>query len=220
MASTPAVDNANMNFSNTNGNSNPTDAQLGSFMHGARAIVKVNGKPYAFAFGVTLNIQTLQEEIWGIDDYTPIELAPSRIQVSGSLSYFHIPANVTTDTLKTPIKGFSLPDGQSNVPPEQLFQANVLSFLFHRYVTLEIRDSKLDVVLFQSNRVAITGRTQNFNTTELSNIVMTFKAIGWRNEMLPQYPKGYKQPFADPTSATIGAAAGAAGAVSGLISKF
>ena len=160
---------------------------FGDFFNGSRAIIKLNGssKPFGFAFGVTINIQTHHDEIWTIDDYTPYELAPNKIQVSGTLSMFHLPGR-----------------GPSN----ELVQANVLSFLFHRYVTLEIRDKKTDITLFKSNRVMITGRTESMNAGEMSNIQLSWKAIGWKDELLPNYPKGYTEPSADPAGAAMGIA--------------
>lgn len=165
-----------------------TPAPFGEFFHGSRAIIKLNGndKPFGFAFGVTINIQTHHEEIWTIDDYTPYELAPTRIQVSGTLSMFHVPG-----------RG----------PSAELVQANVLSFLFHRYITLEVRDAGTDLTLFKSNRVMITSRSQSIAAGELSTIQLQWKAVGWLDELLPNYPKSYKEPFADPASAAIGAAA-------------
>jgi len=164
---------------------------FGSFMHGSRAVIKVNGEIFGFAFGVSMNIQTQHDEIWTIDDYTPYELAPNKIQVNGTLSMFHV---------------------AGRGPSKDLIQANVLSFLFHRYITLEIRDAKTDITLFKSNRVMITGRSQSFQSADLSNIQLTWKAIGWVDELTPNYPKGYKEPYADPVSAAAGATATAAGA--------
>lgn len=169
---------------------------FGSFFHGSRAIIKVNGDIFGFAFGVNVNIQTHHEEIWTIDDYTPYELAPSKIQVNGTLSMFHV---------------------VGRGPSQTLIQSNVLSFLFHRYVTLEIRDQKTDVTLFKSNRVTITGRSQSIQAGEQSNIQLSWKAIGWKDELVPNYPKGFAEPFADPASAAIGAASAVAGAATAIL---
>lgn len=172
---------------------NSGEDSFGSFFHGSRAIIKVNGKLFGFAFGVSVNIQTHHEEIWTIDDYTPYELAPSRIQVNGTLSMFHV---------------------AGRGPGKELLQSNVLSFLFHRYITLEIRDAKTDIVLFKSNRVMVTGRSQDIRSSDLANIQLTWKAIGFTDELVPNYPKGYKEPYADPTSTAVGATTSIAGPVS------
>lgn len=172
-------------FNNIFPQSKDSTADLfGNFFHGSRAKIYVNGKLYGFAFGVTVNIQTQHDEIWTIDDYTPYELAPNKIQVNGTLSQFHV---------------------VGRGPSKELIQANALSFLFHKYITLEIRDSKLDITLFKSSRVMITGRNQNLQAGEPSNIQLSWKAIGWQDELIPNYPKGYKEPYADPLSAAVGA---------------
>ena len=97
------------------------------FASGARTIVRINGKPLAFAFQVQWQIETKQTEIRTIDDYLPYEFAPSIVSVSGSLSGWHIPGEGAT---------------------QQNIQSNVLSFLFHQYITIEVRDSATDALLF------------------------------------------------------------------------
>lgn len=142
---------------------------FGRYMTGSRAIIKVNGELFGFAFGVTYNIQTNAEEIWTIDDYTPYELAPSRLQVSGTLSMFHIPG-----------KG----------PTHELVQANVLSFLMHKYITIEISDQTTGQTIFKTNKAMITGKSQSLNAGELSTISLSFRALGWVDELTPAIPKG------------------------------
>src|SRR5688500_372305 len=90
---------------------------FGRYFTGSRAVIKVNDKLFGFAFSITYNIRTMNDEINTIDDWTPYELAPQRITVEGTMSMFHVPG-----------KG----------PTRELIQANVLSFLFHRYITIEI----------------------------------------------------------------------------------
>lgn len=139
------------------------------YMTGARAIIKVNGKLFGFAFGVTYNIATPHEEIWTIDDWTPYELAPQRLSVNGTLGMFHIPG-----------KG----------PTKQLVQANVLSFLMHKYITIEITDQMTGQKIFKTNRAVITNKSQMLNAGDISTIQLTWKAIGWIDELTPSFPVG------------------------------
>jgi hypothetical protein len=143
---------------------------FGRYMTGSRAIIKVNGKLFGFAFGVTYNIQTMAEEINTIDDWTPWELAPTRISINGTLSMFHIPG-----------KG----------PTRELVQANVLSFLFHKYITLEISDQTTGQLIFKTERAMITGKSQTLTAGEISTIELQWKAIGWIDELTPFYPNGH-----------------------------
>jgi hypothetical protein len=143
---------------------------FGRYLTGSRAIIKINDNLFGFAFGVTFNIQTMVEEINTIDDWTPYELAPSRIAVNGTLSMFHIP-------------------GKS--PTRELVQANVLSFLFHKYVTISISDQTTGQKIFETRKAFITGRRQSVNAGELSSMTLEWKAIGFIDDMTPAYPENY-----------------------------
>ena len=145
---------------------------FGRYFTGSRAIIKVNDKLFGFAFGVTLNINTGVEEINTIDDWTPYELAPSRITVSGTLSMFHIP-------------------GKS--PTAELVQANVLSFLFHRYVTIDISDQTTGQKIFSTRKAVITGRRQAIEAGQISTIVLDWKAIGFADDITPFWPEGFNE---------------------------
>lgn len=152
---------------------------FGRYMNGARAIIKVNDKLFGFAFGVNFSITTDATEVWTIDDWTPYELAPNRITVNGTMGLFHIPG-----------KG----------PSKELVQANVLSFLFHKYITIEITDQMTGQTIFKTNRAVVTNRSQTLQAGELSTIQLTWKAIGWADEINPQYPQGSGSDSAPPES--------------------
>jgi hypothetical protein len=139
------------------------------YMTGARAIIKVNGKLFGFAFGVNYNISTPHEEIWTIDDWTPYELAPQRIMINGTLGMFHIPG-----------KG----------PTKELVQANVLSFLMHKYITIEITDQMTGQKIFKTEHAVITNKSQMLNAGDISTIQLNWKAIGWIDELTPKLPDG------------------------------
>jgi hypothetical protein len=137
------------------------------YMSGARCILKINGNIAGFAFGISWRTTTNAIEINTIDDYTPWELAPQRITVEGSISALHIP-------------------GQS--AGTQLWQADVLSFLSHRYITIEVRDIATDSLLFFTNKAFITSRSEDLRVDQLSQVQLSFKAIGFRDEREPQLP--------------------------------
>lgn len=166
---------------------------FGRYMDGARAIIKVNDKLFGFAFGVNFNIATDASEVWTIDDWTAYELAPNRITVSGTLAMFHIPG-----------KG----------PTRELVQANVLSFLFHKYITIEITDQMTGQTIFKTNRAVITNRSQSLQAGEISTMTLTWKAIGWADELNPQYPQDSGADGASPES-PISSALGSVGKLFG-----
>ena len=89
------------------------------YLSGARCILKINGNVCAFAFGISWRIVTNYVEINTIDNYEPVELAPQRVTVEGTISALRIP-------------------GES--PTAQLWQSHRLSFLFDSYIDIEVRE--------------------------------------------------------------------------------
>lgn len=134
------------------------------YTSGARTILKINGKIAGFAFGVSWNISTAVTEIMTIDDYNPYELAPQRVSVSGTISALHIPG-ISAGT--------------------ELWQGDVLAFLFHRYITIEVRDVNTDDILFFTSKAIITSRSEDLKVDQLGSVQLNFKAIGYRDERDP-----------------------------------
>lgn len=147
-----------------------TTQPTAKYASGARCIIRINGKPLAFAFQVSWKIETAQTEIRTIDDYLPYEFAPKLISVEGSLSGWHIPG-----------------EGASAM----LLQSDALSFLFHRYIQIEVRDSATDALLFFTNKAVIVSRSEDFKTGSLANVTLSWKAIGWKDERNPDFPEAY-----------------------------
>lgn len=140
---------------------------IAKYMSGARCILRVNSKIVGFAFGVSWRINTSYTEIDSIDNILPDEFAPRRIQVDGSISALHIPG-----------KGAGI----------QLWQPDVLSFLFHQYLTIEVRDSQTNNLLFFAPKAVITTRQEDIKVDDLASVQLSFQAIGFRDEKTPDRP--------------------------------
>jgi len=138
------------------------------YASGARCILKINGKVSGFAFGVSWRINTQVTEINTIDDYFPHELAPQRITVEGTLSALHIP-------------------GQS--AGTEMWQPDSLNFLFQQYVTIEVRDTT-DQLLFYTSKAMITSRAEDIRVDALSNVQLSWRAIGFQDERKPELAQG------------------------------
>lgn len=136
---------------------------------GARTILKINNKVVGFAFSVSWRINTEYMENRTIDDYLPNELIPFRVSVDGTIGTFHIPGQSATTNL---------------------IQADVLSFLFHKYITIEVRDSATDQLLFYTNKAVITSRAESLQSEQLGTVQLSFRAIGWKDEREPELPVG------------------------------
>lgn len=139
-----------------------TSAQASSYFTGPRCIIRINGQLAGFAFNVSWTVNTEQKEVYTIDRTIPWEITPTKIAVSGSMSMFHIPG-----------KG----------PSEQLIQSDVLSFMFFRYIQIEIQDSKTRQILFKTNKAVVTSRMQDVKSESISTIQLQWKAIGWSDEL-------------------------------------
>ena len=138
------------------------------YASGARTILKINGKIAAFCFGVSWKINTQVTEINTIDDYFPHEIAPQRVTVEGTLSALHIP-------------------GQS--AGTELWQPDAINFLFQQYITIEVRDTT-DQLLFYTNKAMITSRSEDIRVDSLSNVQLSFRAIGFQDERKPELAQG------------------------------
>jgi|SRR5581483_7799687 len=139
------------------------------YASGARTTLKINNKIVGFAFSVSWRINTEVMENRTIDDYLPNELIPTRISVDGTIGMFHIPGQGASAAL---------------------IQADVLGFLFHKYITIEVRDSATDQLLFFTDKAFVTSRLETLQSEQLGSAQLSFKAIGWKDERDPQLPQG------------------------------
>lgn len=153
--------------------------QTAKYASGARTILRINGKPCGFAFGVSWRINTSVTENNTIDDYFPAELVPQRITVEGSISALHIP-------------------GQG--VGQQLWQPDALNFLFQQYIAIEVRDSATDQLLFYTSKAMITSRQEDIRVDQLANVQLSFRAIGFQDERSPARADDVNRPQATTNS--------------------
>lgn len=140
------------------------------YVTGARCVLKINGRLVGFAFGISWRINTIGQEIMTIDDYLPYEIVPTKITVEGTITSLHVP-------------------GQG--PAAEFMQANMASFLFHKYIQIEVRDSTTNALLFFTSKAMITSRIEEVKAEQLANMTLSFKAIGWKDEREPSFPKNF-----------------------------
>ena len=140
------------------------------YASGARCVLKMNGKIVGFAFAVSWRINTMNVEINTIDDYAPYELAPQRVTVEGTISMLHIPRKSAGS---------------------ELWQPDMFSFLFHKYIRIEVRDSETDELLFATGKAVIVSRSEEHKVDQLANVTLNWKAIGFMDERVPEEPEGH-----------------------------
>jgi hypothetical protein len=139
------------------------------YVSGARVILRVNGKLCGFAFGVSWRINTAATEITTIDDYFPYEIVPQRITVEGTISALHIPGTSAGT---------------------ELWQADVANFLFQQYISIEVRDSATDQLLFYTNKAMIISRQEDIRVDSLASVQLSWRAIGFKDERPPRLADG------------------------------
>lgn len=142
------------------------------YASGARTILKINNRICGFAFSVSWRINTQSVEINTVDDYMPHEIAPQRVTVEGTISALHIP-------------------GKS--AGTELWQPDALNFLFHKYITIEVRDSATDQLLFYTNKAVITSRQEDIRVDSLASVSLSWRAIGFQDERRPELAEGVQE---------------------------
>jgi hypothetical protein len=142
--------------------------ETAKFLSGARAILKVNNALCGFAFSISWRITTSAVEVNTIDDYLPYELAPQRVSVEGTLSALHIPG-----------QGIGA----------KLWQPDMLNFLTQQYITIEVRDSATDQLIFLTNKAMIVSRTEDIRVDALASVQLNWRAVGFRDERAPELPE-------------------------------
>ena len=140
------------------------------YASGPRCVLKINNEICGFAFAVSWRITTQSTEINTIDDPFAYELAPQRISVEGTLSALHIP-------------------GES--AGTKLWQPDALNFLFQQYITIEVRDSVTDQLLFYTDKAMITSRQEDIKVDSLANVQLSWRAIGYKDEREPDLPSDF-----------------------------
>ena len=137
------------------------------YLTGARTVIKVNGNLVGFAFSVSWQISTDVMEIRTIDDPIAYELAPRQISVSGTIGGFIIP-------------------GKS--PQAELLQTDLANFLMNKYITIEVRDSATDTIIFKTNRAMVTSSSGSTSAEKPAEMQLSWKAVGWQAETPPTPP--------------------------------
>lgn len=151
---------------------------IARYLSGARCILRINGKIIGFATSISWRINTNATEIRTIDDYLPYELAPTTIEVKGSIGGLRIPGSG---------------------PTVEQIQSHLLNFLHQRYIEIEVKDAQSNNTIFLTKRALITGRSENVRSDALADISLDFTSIGFVDEVVPEEPTGLDNNGVDPT---------------------
>lgn len=133
---------------------------------GARAIIKINGKVTGLCTNVSYNIDMNWQEIRGIDELIPNDLAPSSFSVTGSMTLYRVP---------------------NNSPISNYIHADMFQGMIWPYTTIEIKDKRTDELLVLIKRCAITSRAESYSHGQPVTTTMNFIGIGFRDEEIPKF---------------------------------
>lgn len=137
------------------------------FISGGRVVIKLNGIPAPRLSNIAWRITTDQKVIREIDSYVPAELAPNFIDISGSYTEY-----------REPFRG----------PTSSSLQASVLSFMWHPYITIEVRDNLTEALLLFVGKAAISERSESVSIDGLMMTSIRWQGIAWKDEMEPVIP--------------------------------
>jgi hypothetical protein len=185
------------------------------FIAGGRTIISINKVSAPRLSSISWRILTEQRPIREIDNHFAYELAPNIIDVSGAYTEY-----------REPFRG----------PTISQHQANPLSFMWHPYISIEVRDSLTDALLFFSGKCAITERSESVSMDGLMMTSIKWQALAWKDEYEPTIPldntggNGFQQkgqtPIANLLDGTFGqfgkgvATPNASGKIGATLGKF
>ena len=134
---------------------------------GARAIIKINNEVLVYALSVQFQVVTDVTTIWEIDNPLPVELAPTTMQVSLTVSSFRVPRNSAT----------------------MLELAPTMSNMLHQgYLSVEIIDRGTNECLIYIPKATITKRTSGIQARGIVGETWTMTGIGFWDERRPMVP--------------------------------
>jgi len=134
-------------------------------MTGARAVLRINNNIVALCNNVQYEVSTDWQEIRGIDELIPNDLAPTSYSVKGSMSIYRVPN-------RSPVKDF--------------LQQDMFRGIIWPLTTIEIRDKRTDELIMLVKRAAITNRSESFTKNQLTSTNLSFVGIGFRDEAMPE----------------------------------
>lgn len=123
----------------------------------------VNNRPYGKVTGFRWSSNTPREALYGIDAMDPIELAPTRTKISGTLALLRTLGDGGAEGA-----GFT-------APYEQLSR--------EKYFSLYLLDLQTDKTIFRADYCSVTNQSWDIGARELIKGSLEFEALDWSNEV-------------------------------------
>ncbi len=131
-------------------------------LRGLDLIVYINGRPWAVCDSVDYDVDYGTEDVYGIDNMQPQEIASHRVRLDGSLHFFrqHNSAGV---------EGIGIAPVESELTRE-------------RYFYLQIVDRQTDTTYFEVPKAKIRRQRGGAKARGIAEGTLTFGGCGWANE--------------------------------------
>lgn len=140
-------------------------------LSGARIVININNRPYAFGNVMSYDIDSSVSEVRGIDSILPYEINPDQLRVMLTLQIFRTtdndPSLKENNMATSPVSGSSFDEDQKR-------------FLTQSYITAEIRDKQSDKTVLFFPRCMISSRRGSVNAEDLMTETWTVISIGYR----------------------------------------
>lgn len=129
---------------------------------GARTIVYINGRPFAYATSLSWVDSTPHRPTMGLDSASPYELAPTSNQLNGVLGLLRASGTGGLEGAGISFHYGMLPKG--------------------KYFSLAVVDRLNDVLIFASDRCVVQSQNWNIPSGGRMTGSMSFSALDWYNE--------------------------------------
>jgi hypothetical protein len=129
---------------------------------GASVLVYVNNQPYGKAKSFRMESLTPRDPVNGIDSLDPLELAPTKTAVRGTLEVFRTRGDGGAE-------GSGMTTSFEKLPREKYFSVTLVDRLTTK-------------VIFRADYCSVVSQSWDFNSKEMVRGVIQFEALDWTNE--------------------------------------
>lgn len=124
--------------------------------------VYINGKLFAVATGVRWQADPGRHAIYGIDQYTPFELAPGQSRITGAVECVRHRQDGGIEG-----RGVAAPESQ---------------LMLEKYFGLAIVDRSTDTVILAIESAAVGSQNWQVSANGVMTGTFNFEGLGWSNE--------------------------------------
>ena len=129
----------------------------------ASVILYINNQPYGRVESFRFSSQTPRDAIYGIDSLDPMELAPTRTKVTGSI-------------------GIIRTVGDGGIEGAG-FTTNYELLSREKYFSIMLVERQSDTVIFRADYCSVAGQQWDVQARERVKGTLEFEALDWSNEL-------------------------------------